>query len=92
MKDQDDMFGRDQLRKQHLIEWRTDEPPKDGNSFLADVGLPWPVVASWNGCDQSFAYANLQCGMVNGVFNDTHFETEYEKTVKQWAEMPSFPA
>jgi hypothetical protein len=71
-----------------MTEWRKDEPPKDGNQFLADVGLPWPVVAAWNGCDECYVYANLQCGMVGGIYIDTYFENEQEKTVKQWAEMP----
>lgn len=75
-----------------MVDWRTDEPPKDGNSFLADVGLPFSVVAAWNGVDQCFVYANLNCGMVNGVYNDTYFENEYEKAVKRWAAMPGFPA
>lgn len=74
-----------------VIDWRKDEPPKDGNSFLADVGLPWPVVASWNACDDCYVYANLQCGMVDGVYNDTYYENEHEKTVRQWAAMPELP-
>lgn len=73
-----------------MIEWRTDEPPKDGNSFLADVGLPWPVVAAWNAYHEQFAIAELQCGMVEGIYNDTYFLTEYEKPggVKRWLPMP----
>lgn len=73
-----------------MIEWRTDQPPKDGNQFLADVGLPWPVVAAWNGADECFVYASLQCGMVQGEYNDTYFENEHEPTVKRWAVWPEF--
>ena len=72
------------------MNWLTTEPPKTGTQFLADVGLPWPVVAAWNGCDDEFVYANLQCGMVGGEYNDTYFETEREKSIKRWAPMPEF--
>jgi len=70
--------------------WQTTEPPSDGSAFLADIGYPWPVLAAWNGCDDVYVYANLQVGMVDGVYNDTYFETESEsKTgVKRWMPLP----
>lgn len=72
--------------------WRTDEPPKTGNTFLADVGYPWPVVAAWNDCDSCWVYANLQVSMVDGVYNDTYFENEHEPAngVKRWMPLPEF--
>lgn len=74
------------------VTWLTTEPPKTGNQFLADVGFPWPVVAAWNGCDENWVYANLQCGMVDGVYNDTYFETEREPAegIKRWMPFPEF--
>lgn len=72
-----------------MSEWRTDEPPKD-RTFLADFGYPWPVVAVWNVCEETFVYANLQCGMVDGIEGDTYFENEYEREaeIKRWMPMP----
>jgi|LakMenEpi03Aug12_release.lakeMendotaPanAssembly.Ray.scaffolds.fasta_scaffold41791_10 hypothetical protein len=73
--------------------WLTTDPPIDGSSFLADVGLPFAVVASWNVCDCCFVYASLNCNMVNGVYNDFYFENEYEKPngVKRWMPLPELP-
>jgi hypothetical protein len=73
--------------------WLTTNPPNDGNPFLADIGYPWPVFAAWNGCDCCYVYANLQCNMVDGVYNDTYFENEYEKPngVKRWMPLPELP-
>lgn len=74
--------------------WRTDEPPKNGNQFLADVGLPWPVMTAWNGCAEQFVYASLNCDMVNGVYNDTYFENEHENTngINRWMPLPELTA
>jgi len=76
-----------------MSEWLTTEPPKDGNSFLADVGLPWPVVTAWNGCDECWVYASLHANMVDGIYNDIYFETEYEPVgnVKRWMPTPELP-
>lgn len=76
-----------------MSEWRTDEPPRDMSVFIADIGLPWSVVAVWNGCDENYVYANLQVNMVNGVYNDTYFENETEGVggIKRWMPMPELP-
>ena len=77
--------------EEKLMKWRKDEPPKNGSTFLADFGLPWPVVAAWNGCDENWVYANLQVNMVNGIYNDTYFETEREERIIQWMALPDIP-
>ena len=71
-------------------EWRTDEPPKTG-TFLADVGLPWPVVAVWNAPSEQYVYADLHCDLYHGQWNDFYFENEYFGTVYRWAPMPTLP-
>ncbi len=71
--------------------WLTTDPPKNMTAFLADVGLPWPVVAAWNGTDECYVYANVQCGMYHAIYNDTYFESEQEKTVTRWMPMPNLP-
>lgn len=53
-------------------------PPKSG-PFLADVGYPWPVLAIWNDHQQEFVVTTLQVNMINGIYNDTYWENDYEK-------------
>lgn len=73
-----------------MIDLRTDHPPKTG-TFLADVGLPWLVVAVWNGACGKYHYADLQCGLYQGKWNDTYFETESFCEIFRWAPMPDMP-
>lgn len=66
--------------------------PKDGTQILADVGLPWAVVAVWCSHDEKWVYPNLQaCDMANGT-TDTYFENEQESTIKGWLPLPELPA
>lgn len=51
--------------------------PKD-KPILLDAGYPWPVVGIWNDANQKWAYANLQCGMVDGEWSDTYWESDQE--------------
>lgn len=73
------------------MNWLTTEPPKDENQFLADVDLPWPVVAVWNTFDEKFVYANLKSRMVNGICN-SYYETERVNApgIKRWMPLPEF--
>ena len=74
------------------MKWNPPESaPKDGNLILADVGMPWPVVAVWNSHDEKWVYSNLQaCEMANNTL-DTYFENEQEKTIKGWLPLPELP-
>ena len=45
------------------MKWNSPESaPKDGSLILADVGLPWAVVAAWNTYEEKWVYANLRDG------------------------------
>ena len=73
-------------------EWLPPETaPKDGNVFLANVGYPWPVVCSWNGASEKWVYADFQCGMYEGEWNDTYFENDwtYESSLIAWLPLPN---
>jgi len=71
------------------MKWRTDEPPKD-SIFLADVGLPYAVVCSWNGTmNGHWVYADFNVGMFHGDWVDAYFENEWQDVeVKVWMELP----
>jgi len=64
-------------------------PPKD-NSFLADIGLPYYVVALWNKAMGYYVYADLQVDLYNGEWDDTYFQTDHfdENELKSWIELP----
>lgn len=65
--------------------------PKDGNVFLANIGYPWPVVCSWNGTSEKWAYADSQCGMYQGEWNDRYFENDWacESSLIAWQPLPN---
>ena len=64
-------------------------PPKD-RTFLANIGLPWYVVAHWNPAMDEFVYASMQVDMFEGEWNDTYFESDYlnESDIRSWIELP----
>jgi hypothetical protein len=74
--------------------WLTTEPPKNGHCFLADIGMPWPVLAVWNSYEQAWVYANMQVNAMHGEWNDPYFETETEPLdgVKRWQPLPELCA
>lgn len=61
--------------------------PKDGNPIIADIGLPWAVLACWSTAEQKWCYTNLQMNMVNGE-DDPYFENEWEPELKAWVSLP----
>jgi hypothetical protein len=62
--------------------------PKDGAIILADVGLPWAVVASWNQPENRWVYANCLIGLYEGRWHDTYFENEYAEDIRGWMRLP----
>lgn len=75
----------------------SDTPPPKTGPFLADIGYPWPVMATWNQCQQEFVHASLQVNMVDGEsdlscgeYNDPYWENDYEKEseVIAWQSLP----
>jgi hypothetical protein len=69
------------------MNWNTTEPPKD-QTFIANVGLPYAVIAVWNGEEQHYAYADLQVNLCKGEWNDTYFENDYVDTINGWMPLP----
>lgn len=69
------------------MKWLTTEPPIDAQ-FLADVGLPYAVVAAWNGARNRYVYSNFELDYHGNVPEDTYFEDVYTKTIKKWMPLP----
>ena len=67
-----------------------DTAPKDGTTFLANMGWPWLVVCMWNAAVDKWVYANPQINLYEGEWNDTYFESEWddESELKGWIPMP----
>ena len=67
-----------------------DTAPKDGTTFLANMGWPLLVVCVWNAAVDKWVYANLQVNLYEGKWNDTYFESEWdnESELKGWIPMP----
>lgn len=63
--------------------------PQTGEQFLADIGLPWAVVAMYSEADEQFVYAEVESSLYEGR-NDPYFITEREKpeNIKRWRPMP----
>ena len=59
--------------------------------IIADFGWPFSVVACWNGCCKKWTVATLQVEPVNGIWNDTYFESELEQpeSLRAWMELPA---
>jgi len=74
--------------------WLTTPPPKDDNLFIADIGLPWPVMCLWNKHEEKWVYPNLQVNMIDGEYTDPYFENEYEPEtgenmgIRKWMPLP----
>ena len=72
-------------------QWQPPETaPKDGATFLADVGNPWPVVCVWSKAHEEWAYADYQIDMLDGEWVDAYFQTEHEKPegLRAWMPLP----
>lgn len=63
--------------------------PKTGEQFLADIGLPWAVVAMYSEADEKFVYAEMECSLFEGRY-EAYFVTEREKVenIKRWQPLP----
>lgn len=63
--------------------------PKD-RVILADFGWPWILPAHWNDACGHWATITLQCGPLDGEWNDTYFEPESENegALLGWLPMP----
>lgn len=78
------------MTTEQVVMWKTPETaPRDGSTFLAAVGYPWPVLACWNEHNDEFVLANLQVNLVDGE-QDPYFENEYERigALKRWMPIP----
>lgn len=63
--------------------------PQTGEQFLADIGVPWAVVAMYSEADERFVYAEAECSLFDGRY-EAYFVTEREKVenIKRWQPMP----
>lgn len=61
-----------------------------GGVFLADVGYPWPVLATWCDVQQQFGYAELQASWCQGK-QDVYFEQCWHEGggVERWGMLPA---
>jgi len=74
------------------MKWQQPETaPRDGGVFIADFGIPWPVMACWNKLEQKYAYSFLQTCWV-GVNEDLYFESELADVseMKRWISLDDF--
>ena len=68
--------------------WKIPETaPKTGEQILADIGLPYPVVASWNPYQKEWVYPSLQYNFVDGT-DDPYFETDWSAKIQKWMPLP----
>lgn len=70
--------------------WRDgSKAPKTGEQFLADVGLPFAVVAMYSEADEKFVYAEAECSLFEGRY-EAYFVNESEKpeNIKRWQPLP----
>lgn len=73
------------------MRWRGPQTaPKDGNPFLADIGMVKAVLAVWNGASEKFCVAELTVDQYEGIYQDTYFQNEYVPTIeiKGWMPLP----
>jgi len=77
-------------RLEKLTTWQSAETAPKDQTIIADMGLPWPVEATWCGADSRWVYANVQVGLFHGVYNDFYFENEQgeENELRSWMPMP----
>ena len=70
------------------MNWQTPETAPKDTTFMADVGLPFAVVACWNAAEDLWVYANAQCDLYRGAWNDFYFENERTSELLGWMPMP----
>jgi len=77
----------------HKTEWHEAATAPKDKLILADVGWPWPVSCMWDAevNEWSFALLNAETHDEKGRGVVVWWETEYERTIKAWTEMPSLP-
>ncbi|MDX8383583.1 MAG: hypothetical protein R8M45_05840 [Ghiorsea sp.] len=44
---------------------------------MADIGLHWAVVMTFNGADEDYLYARDMIDLYQGQWNSAYFENEY---------------
>lgn len=77
------------MSKAIKTDWQDGETaPQTGEQFLADIGLPWAVVAMYSEAESAFVYAEVSCSVYGGR-KDPYFITESEKpeNIKRWQPM-----
>lgn len=72
--------------------WETPESaPKNGETILANIGMPWPVLTCWNKHESQWVYSSPQINMINGKYSDPYYESDYanNEELVGWMPLPS---
>ena len=70
------------------MKWQPPETAPKDKTIIADVGLPCAVMAHWDEAENTWVYANLQCDLYHGQWNEYYFENEYGAVLKGWMPLP----
>lgn len=73
--------------------WQSpDTAPKTGQTFIANVGMPWAVVMMWNEAMDQFCWADIEGNLFEGK-NDPAFVTEWMTPgdLLGWMPLPALP-
>jgi hypothetical protein len=77
----------------HTTEWHEAATAPKDKVILADVGWHCPVPCTWDAEANKWAVSTLNAETFeeDGKAVNVWWETEYERTIKAWTEMPSLP-
>lgn len=73
-----------------MSEWQSPKTAPKGGVIIANLGFPFPLVATWNKPSSKWVAANLEIDLYNGEWNDSSFSNEYfsEKELLGWMPLP----
>jgi len=73
-----------------MNKWQTPETAPKDDVIIANLGFPFPLVATWNKPSGQWVTANLEVDLYHGEWNDTSFCNEYfaEKELLGWMPLP----
>ena len=74
--------------------WKPAETAPKTRVILADIGYPWPLPCLWDAEVEKWAVAflNVEAQNAENQSLNVWWETENEREIKAWAEMPALPA
>lgn len=69
------------------MRWLPAETAPRDRMIIANVGMPWAVVATWSEYCERWVLAELEWNVCDGLA-DPGFVTEYEVELAGWMELP----